>query len=105
MGNPGPGVFLEHLQELQLLANDTGVGVFIHGSRQTGFSVHTGKAFAVDADLDIGVIGEKKELVKLLRGNWQNIPNVVHAPMRLLSLDKALQNNFVVILPQEKNDE
>lgn len=105
MGNPGPGVFLEHLQELQLLANETGVGVFIHGSRQTGFSVHTGKAFAVDADLDIGVIGEKKDLAKLLRGHWQHIPNVVHAPMRLSSLEKALQNNFVIVLPSEKDHE
>ncbi|PIR18529.1 MAG: hypothetical protein COV48_07030 [Elusimicrobia bacterium CG11_big_fil_rev_8_21_14_0_20_64_6] len=57
LGVPGPGVTPAHIETARALAVRTGSPVVIHGSRQTGFSHHTGLPFAPDADLNMGTIG------------------------------------------------
>ena len=46
------------LNGVQELADETGVPIVIHGSRQTGVSIHTGEPFTPNSDLDLGVVGE-----------------------------------------------
>lgn len=57
LGVPGPGLTPAHIEAAKALAVRTGEAVFIHGSRQTGFSYHTGLPFSPSADLNLGVIG------------------------------------------------
>lgn len=98
--HPGPGVTPFHIQGVQNLANQTGMIIFIHGSRQTGFSVHTGKPFEPDTDLDLGVVGSLKSLSEVVHGDWASIKNVSHAPMRVIkTVDEAMGKGFFVVFP------
>ena len=62
LGIPGPGVTPAHIEAVKALALRTGEAIVIHGSRQTGFSHHTGKAFAPETDLDLGLIGSPEKI-------------------------------------------
>lgn len=57
LGVPGPGVTPAHLEAAKALAVRAGRPVVIYGSRQTGFSHHTGLPFSASSDLNLGVIG------------------------------------------------
>lgn len=56
LGTPGPGVTPAHIEAIKAVAAK-GQAVFVHGSRQTGVSYHTGLPFSADSDLNTGVIG------------------------------------------------
>ena len=62
LGVPGPGVTPAHIEAAKALAVRTGEAVVIHGSRQTGFSYHTGLPFSPSADLNLGVIGSPSDV-------------------------------------------
>lgn len=62
LGVPGPGVTPAHIEAAKVLAVRTGEAVVIHGSRQTGFSYHTGLPFSPEADLNLGVIGSPAKI-------------------------------------------
>lgn len=57
LGVPGPGVTPAHIEAAKALAVRAGKPVVVHGSRQTGFSYHTGLPFSASSDLNLGVIG------------------------------------------------
>lgn len=105
-GKPGPGVTPAQLKGLQTLADKTGESLVIHGSRQTGISVHTGKAFTAASDLDIGVIGTGENLQNVLFNPvydnlYSKIPNATDGLNRIVpSVQEALDQGFLVVIPK-----
>lgn len=62
LGVPGPGVTPAHIEAVKALAVRMGTAIVIHGSRQTGFSRHTGLPFSPSSDLNRGVIGSPDQI-------------------------------------------
>ena len=99
LGVPGPGVTPAHIEAAKALALRTGEPVVIHGSRQTGFSHHTGLPFSPDADLNMRVLGAPDRISfdgrsprastiedAVGRGHLVVAPNPVRLPRELDSL-------------------
>jgi hypothetical protein len=109
MGNPGPGVTLEHVAALQRLADETGRAWFIHGSRQTGIRHHDGTAFTEKSDLDLGVIGGAQDLLKIyadFTDRWDGVPDAHHGPMAVVpSAEEAVARGHLVVAPRSAEPE
>lgn len=99
LGVPGPGVTPAHIESAKALALRVGEPVVIHGSRQTGFSHHTGRPFSPDADLNMRVLGAPDRISfdgrspraatiedAVGRGHLVVAPNPVRLPRELDSL-------------------
>jgi RHS repeat-associated protein len=100
-GTPGPGVTDAHLAGAQVLADETGAPIVIMGSRQTGFSYHTGLPYDPATDLDIGVVGEPGDFHNVSAGNWGGVPDCKDGPIALFpSVGEAVGRGHCVVLPQ-----
>lgn len=105
LGVPGPGVTPAHVEAVKALAERTGQAWVIHGSRQTGVSHRTGRPFAADTDLDLGVIGSAEKLLDVERDMWDGkIPHVRHGPMIAIpSIEEAVGRGHLVVAPPRKS--
>lgn len=101
LGVPGPGVTPEHIAAVKALAERSGEAIVIHGSRQTGFSHHTGLPFASDTDLDLGVIGSPERILNVNRDMWDGkVPHARHMPMiSIASIEDAVGRGHLVVAP------
>ena len=90
LGVPGPGVTPAHIEAIKALAIQTGSAIVIHGSRQTGFSHHTGKPFTPSADLNLGVIGSPDKIQSI---QWDG-PKIAVA-----SVEDAVGRGHLVVAP------
>lgn len=101
LGVPGPGVTPEHIAAVKAVAAAAGAPIIIHGSRQTGVSAHTGKAFAPDTDLDLGVVGQPEDILKVERDMWDGkVPHAAHMPMLTVpTIEDAVGRGHLVIAP------
>ena len=100
-GIRGPGVTDEQVYALQNLADETGRAWVVHGSRQTGLSVHTGKSFLPTADLDLGVVGRPEDLAAASGERWDGVPQAKHGPMlQLDSIEDAAGRGHFVVAPR-----
>lgn len=101
IGVPGPGVSPAHLAAVQALADESGHPWVIHGSRQTGVSVHTGETFAADADLDLGVVGTPESMFAAQRRRWDLAPDAEHGPVLFArTVEEAAARGHLVVLPR-----
>jgi hypothetical protein len=104
-GMPGPGVTARHIAGVRRLASRVGFPIVIFGSRQSGFSCHTGLPFREDSDIDLGVVGGPAELLRLVDyltsvGNKMP-PGVEHSPMWIYtSVEEAVGRGHLVVLPR-----
>lgn len=105
VGAPGPGISVRHIASVRRLASLTGVPIVIHGSRQSGFSVHTGLRWRETSDVDLGVVGGGDELLKVVNylcTEGTRMPaGVEHVPMWLYkTVEEAVQKGALVVLPK-----
>lgn len=99
-GTPGPGVGIHHRAVAQALANETGVPIVIHASRQSGISCHTGLGFSASSDLDLAIVGSGDDLMRVVGANYGGIPGVTHPPMKIfVSPREAVNAGNLVVLP------
>jgi hypothetical protein len=99
-GQAGPGIASDHLVAAQALANETGVPIVIHGSRQSGVSHHTGLGFRVTSDLDLGIVGSGDDLMNVVGGHYDWIPDVAHPPMKIfIRPSEAFDAGHLIVFP------
>lgn len=101
LGVPGPGVTPAHIESVKAMALAVGQPIFIHGSRQTGVSHHTGLPFKPDTDLDLGVVGSPEDILKVERDMWDGkVPHAAHMPMFTVpSVEDAVGRGHLVVAP------
>lgn len=104
LGIPGPGVTPAHIEAVKALSARVATPIVIHGSRQTGFSHHTGLPFAPDTDLDLGLIGSPEKILAVERDMWDGkVPHARHGPMlTVATIEDAVGRGHLVVAPPEK---
>ncbi len=103
LGVPGPGVTPQQIEAVKALAEKTGKPWIIHGSRQTGVSVHTGLPYKPDADLDTGLVGAPDSILTVERDMWDGrVPRMAHAPMITVpTIEEAVGRGHIVVKPAQ----
>lgn len=101
LGTPGPGVTPAHVEAAKAFVARTGIPLVIHGSRQTGFSHHTGLPYAPDTDLDTGVIGTAARILAVEPEMWDGrVPHMRHGPMIAVpTIEDAVGKGHLVVAP------
>lgn len=101
LGVPGPGITPAHLEAVSAMALAAQTPIVIHGSRQTGFSHHTGLPFKPDTDLDLGVIGKAEDILKIEQDMWDGrVPHATHMPMLAVpTIEDAVGKGHLVVAP------
>ncbi len=103
LGIPGPGVTVRHIAGVRRIAGRLGFPIVIFGSRQTGFSAHTGLPYREESDIDLGIVGGPGELMRLvdyLSEAGKYPPGVEHLPMAIInSVEEAVARGYFVVLP------
>jgi hypothetical protein len=101
LGTPGPGVTPAHADAVQRLADDTGLTLFIHGSRQTGVRIRDGSAFTAESDLDLGVVGSPEAVRDAASIKWDGVPDAKHGPMwSEPTVEEAVGRGHLVFSPR-----